>query len=113
VRKQHEIVEGLRTCRAALSTDAVAEQDALSHDPLRRSLKQRAEAFGFKEYEMPVNQVAGAPLRLADLPLSMPVDNVKHDEANDAGPIDRISISRITARRRSEPGSVRSRCMRC
>ena len=80
VQKQHEIDEGFRARLAAISTDGFAEQDALSHDLLLRSLKQRSDDFGFKEYELPVNQMDGPHLRLADLPLSMPFDSVKHYE---------------------------------
>jgi uncharacterized protein (DUF885 family) len=78
--KQHEIDEAFRRRLAAISTAGFGEQDALSHDLMLRSLKQRSDDFGFKEYEMPVNQMDGPHLRLADLPLSMPFDSVKHYE---------------------------------
>jgi uncharacterized protein (DUF885 family) len=80
VHKQHAIDEAFRTRLTAISTDGFAEQDALSRDLLLRSLKQRGDDFAFKEYEMPVNQMDGPQLRLADLPLSMPFDSVKHYE---------------------------------
>jgi uncharacterized protein (DUF885 family) len=80
IRQQHEIDEGFRKRLAQISTRGFGEQDSLSHDLLLRSLKQRSEDFGFKEYEMPVNQMDGPHLRLADLPLSMPFDSVKHYE---------------------------------
>jgi uncharacterized protein (DUF885 family) len=80
VQKQHEVDEGFRKRLAAIPTGGFGEQDLLSHDLLLRTLKQRSDDFGFKEYEMPVNQMDGPHLRLADLPLSMPFDSVKHYE---------------------------------
>jgi uncharacterized protein (DUF885 family) len=79
-RKQHDIDESFGKRLAAISTQGFAEQDALSHDLLLRALQQRGDDFALKEYEMPVNQMDGPHLRLADLPLSMPFDSVKHYE---------------------------------
>lgn len=45
-----------------------------------RVLKQRITDFDFKEYEMPINQQNGVHTNLADLPLSVPLDSVKHYE---------------------------------
>ena len=45
-----------------------------------RSLEQRKSDYGFKEYEMPVNQMDGPHTGLADLPLAVPLDSVKHYE---------------------------------
>jgi uncharacterized protein (DUF885 family) len=56
------------------------EPDALSHEVLRSTLKQRIENYRFKEYEMPVSQMEGPHLRLADLPLAIPFDSVKQYE---------------------------------
>jgi uncharacterized protein (DUF885 family) len=64
----------------AIDTTGFAEQDKLSHALLVRTLKQRSADYGFKEYEMPVNQRAGPQVRLADLPLAVPLDSVKHYE---------------------------------
>ena len=55
-------------------------QDQLSHDLLVRVLQQRIADFDLKEYEMPINQQNGIHTSLADLPLSMPFDSVKHYE---------------------------------
>lgn len=57
-----------------------AEQDALSHQVMQRLLEQRIANFGFKEYEMPVNQMDGPQVHLADLPLAVPLDTVKQYE---------------------------------
>jgi uncharacterized protein (DUF885 family) len=64
----------------AISTDGFAEQDKLSHDLLVRSLQQRITDYNFKDWEMPENQMNGPATDLADLPLSMPFDSVKHYE---------------------------------
>jgi uncharacterized protein (DUF885 family) len=64
----------------AISTTGFAEQDALSHEVLTRSLEQRIDNYGFKEYEMPLSQMDGPQVGLADLPLAVPLDSVKHYE---------------------------------
>jgi len=64
----------------AIPTTGFSEQDQLSHDLLVRVLKQRIADFELKEYEMPVNQQNGIHTSLADLPLSVPFDSVKHYE---------------------------------
>jgi len=57
-----------------------SDQDQLSHDLLIRVLQQRIADFDLKEYEMPINQQNGIHTSLADLPLSVPFDSVKHYE---------------------------------
>jgi uncharacterized protein (DUF885 family) len=64
----------------AISTKGFSEQDILSHQVLRSTLRQRIDNYGFKEYEMPVNQMDGPHLHLADLPLAVPFDTVKQYE---------------------------------
>jgi uncharacterized protein (DUF885 family) len=64
----------------AIPVAGFTEQDRLSHEVLARSLEQRLADYGFKEYEMPVNQMSGPQTRLADLPLAVPLDSVKHYE---------------------------------
>jgi uncharacterized protein (DUF885 family) len=64
----------------AISTAGFAEQDVLSHEVLRNTLEQRLANFGFKEYEMPVNHLDGPQVTLADLPLAVPFDTVRHYE---------------------------------
>jgi len=65
---------------AAIPTAGLPEQDRLSHEVLRDTLRQRGENYSFKEFEMPVNQMDGPHLRLADLPLAVPFDTVKQYE---------------------------------
>jgi uncharacterized protein (DUF885 family) len=64
----------------AIPTKGFSEQDTLSQEVLRSTLRQRIDNYGFKEYEMPVNQMDGPHLRLADLPLAVPFDSVKQYE---------------------------------
>ena len=64
----------------AISTEGFPDQDQLSHDLLVRVLQQRITDFDLKEYEMPINQQNGIHTSLADLPLSVPFDSVKHYE---------------------------------
>jgi len=64
----------------AISVAGFAEQDVLSHEVLARLLEQRIANYGFKEYETPVNQMDGPQTHLADLPLAVPLDSVKHYE---------------------------------
>lgn len=64
----------------AIPTAGFSDQDQLSHDLLVRVLQQRIADFDLKEYEMPINQQNGIHTSLADLPLSIPFDSVKHYE---------------------------------
>jgi uncharacterized protein (DUF885 family) len=64
----------------AIATIGFSEQDAMSHDVLLRTLQQRIDNFDFKEYEMPVSQMSGPHVSLADLPLAVPFESVKQYE---------------------------------
>ena len=64
----------------AIPGTGFSDQDQLSHDLLARVLRQRIADFDLKEYEMPINQQNGIHTSLADLPLSVPLDSVKHYE---------------------------------
>jgi uncharacterized protein (DUF885 family) len=64
----------------AIPTTGFSDQDQLSHDLLIRGLQQRVADFDLKEYEMPISQQNGIHTSLADLPLSVPLDSVKHYE---------------------------------
>jgi uncharacterized protein (DUF885 family) len=64
----------------AISTQGFPEQDALSHELLRVTLEQQLQNHRFKEFEMPVNQMDGPHIRLADLPRAAPFDTVKQYE---------------------------------
>src|SRR3984893_12700227 len=77
---QHEDELGFIARLEAIPTKGFSEQDLLSQQVLRSTLRQRIDNYGFKEYEMPVNQMEGPHLRLADLPLAVPFDSVKQYE---------------------------------
>jgi uncharacterized protein (DUF885 family) len=64
----------------AIDATGFPEQDLISHDLFLRQLQQRIEDFDLKEYEMPISGMGGIQTSLADLPLSMPFDSVKHYE---------------------------------
>ena len=64
----------------AIATTGFSDQDQLSHDLLLRALEIRVDDYDLKEYEMPINQQNGIHTSLADLPLSVPLDSVKHYE---------------------------------
>src|SRR3984893_10508758 len=64
----------------AIATTGFSEQDAMSHEVLLRTLQQRIDNYDFKEYEMPVSQMSGPHVGLADLPLAVPFESVKQYE---------------------------------
>src|SRR5579864_8047039 len=64
----------------AIPTTGFDDRDQLSHDLMVRVLQQRIADYDLKEYEMPINQQNGVHTSLADLPLSVPFDSVKHYE---------------------------------
>jgi uncharacterized protein (DUF885 family) len=80
IRSLHDSDVSFLARLEAIPAKGFSEQDMLSHEVLRSTLRQRIENYGFKEYEMPVNQMDGPHLRLADLPLAVPFDTVKQYE---------------------------------
>jgi uncharacterized protein (DUF885 family) len=80
IYKRHQSDEEFLARIKAISVDGFSDQDQLSHDLLIRMLEQRIADFDLKEYEMPINQQNGIHTGLADLPLSVPLDSVKHYE---------------------------------
>jgi uncharacterized protein (DUF885 family) len=80
IQKRHETDAGFLKRLEAISTVDFSDQDQLSHDLMIRVLGQRIADFGLKEYEMPINQQGGIHTNLADLPLAVPFDSVKHYE---------------------------------
>jgi uncharacterized protein (DUF885 family) len=80
-RHQRELADLARI--KAIDAAGFPEQDLISHDLFLRQLQQRVEDFDLKEYEMPLSASGGGGgihANLADLPLSMPFDSVKHYE---------------------------------
>ncbi|MGA2645466.1 MAG: DUF885 domain-containing protein [Candidatus Sulfotelmatobacter sp.] len=80
ITDRHETDETFIARLEAIPTTDFTDQDQLSHDLLVRVLQQRIADFTLKEYEMPINQQNGIHTSLADLPLSVPLDSVKHYE---------------------------------
>ncbi len=80
IAQRHATDEDFLARLEAIPTVGFSDQDQLSHDLLIRVLEQRTADFNLKEYEMPINQQNGIHTSLADLPLSVPLDSVKHYE---------------------------------
>jgi uncharacterized protein (DUF885 family) len=80
IAQRHRTDEVFLTQLEAIPTTGFSDQDELSHNLLIRVLQQRIADFDLKEYEMPINQQNGIHTGLADLPLSVPLDSVKHYE---------------------------------
>ena len=80
IAQRHKTDEAFLAKLAAIPATGFTDQDQLSHDVMVRVLQQRVADFNLKEYKMPVNQQNGIHTSLADLPLSVPLDSVKHYE---------------------------------
>jgi uncharacterized protein (DUF885 family) len=80
IAQRHETDRTFLNRLQAIATTGFSDQDQLSHDLLVRVLQQRLTDFDLKEYEMPINQENGVHTGLADLPLAVPLDSVKHYE---------------------------------
>src|SRR5579863_4715628 len=80
IKQHHENDESFLKRLRAIPTEGFSDQDQLSHDLMVRILTQRAADYDLKEYEMPINTQGGPHTNLADLPLAVPLDSVKHYE---------------------------------
>jgi uncharacterized protein (DUF885 family) len=80
IAERHKIDEAFLAQLKAIPTTGFTDQDQLSHDLMVRVLEQRISDYDLKEYEMPINQQNGIHTNLADLPLAVPFDSVKHYE---------------------------------
>jgi uncharacterized protein (DUF885 family) len=80
IAQRHKTDEAFLARLEAIPSAGFSDQDQLSYDLLVRVLEQRISDFDLKEYEMPINQQNGIHTSLADLPLSAPLDSVKHYE---------------------------------
>ena len=76
--RQNAADRSYRAKLTAISTHGFPEQDRLSHDLLLHVLDNRIADFELKNYEMPLSQIDGVHLALADLPNAVPLDSVKH-----------------------------------
>ena len=80
IAQRHQTDEAFLKRLQAISPSGFSDQDQLSHDLMIRVLEQRIADFNLKEYEMPINTQNGIHTSLADLPLAVPFDSVKHYE---------------------------------
>ena len=80
IAQRHQIDQAFLARISAISPESFSEEDRTSHDLFLRSLKERVEDYDLKGYEMPINAQGGIHTNLADLPLSVPFDSVKHYE---------------------------------
>lgn len=80
IAQRHSADQAFLARLEAIPTIGFSEQDQLSHDLLMRVLQLRITDYDLKEFEMPINQQNGVHTGLADLPLAVPFDSVKHYE---------------------------------
>lgn len=80
IAQRHQEDESFLERLRAISSAGFSDQDQISHDLLIRVLEERIADFDLKEYEMPINTQIGIHTNLADLPLAVPLDSIKHYE---------------------------------
>jgi uncharacterized protein (DUF885 family) len=78
IARQHSESDAFLARLRAIPTTGMADADLLSHELLERQLSRGDVNYELKNYEMPINQQNGVHTRLADLPLSVPLDSVQH-----------------------------------
>jgi uncharacterized protein (DUF885 family) len=79
-KSAHRADERFLARLVAIDTAGFSEQDRLSHEAMQRMLQQRNDNFRFRVFEMPVNQMNGVQVDLADLPLAVPLDSTQRYE---------------------------------
>lgn len=80
VTRRHDISAGYLKRIQAIDPSGFTEEDRTSHDLFLRNLQEGQDDYDLKTYEMPVSMLGGPHTSLADLPLAMPFDSVKHYE---------------------------------
>ncbi len=80
VTRRHDISAGYLKRIQAIDPSGFSEEDRTSHDLFLRNLQEGQDDYDLKNYEMPVSMLGGPHTSLADLPLAMPFDSVKHYE---------------------------------
>jgi uncharacterized protein (DUF885 family) len=78
IARQHAEADDFLARLRAIPTDAMSDNDLLSHRILEKQLEREDVNYALKNYEMPVNQQNGVHTRLADLPNAVPFDSVPH-----------------------------------
>lgn len=79
-QRRHDISAGYLKRIQAIDPSGFSEEDRTSHDLFLRNLQEGQDDYDLKNYEMPISMLGGPHTSLADLPLSMPFDSVKHYE---------------------------------
>jgi uncharacterized protein (DUF885 family) len=77
IEEQHARDEQFLARLKTIPTTGFPETDTLSHQLMLHILEQRISNYRFKEYEMPLSQMNGPHVDLADLPLAVPFDSVQ------------------------------------
>ena len=80
IAQDHADADAFLARLQAISTDGMSDMDTTSHNLLVRQFQRGDTSYELKNYEMPINQQSGIHTGLADLPLSVPFDSVKHYE---------------------------------
>jgi uncharacterized protein (DUF885 family) len=80
IARQHAEADDFLKRLRAIPSDGMSDKDLLSHRIMERQIQREDVNYSLKNYEMPVNQQNGIHTRLADLPLSVPLDSVQHYE---------------------------------
>jgi uncharacterized protein (DUF885 family) len=78
IARQHAEGDDFLKRLQAIPTEGMSDKDLLSHQVMQRQFEREDVNYELKNYEMPVNQQNGVHTRLADLPLSVPLDSVQH-----------------------------------
>jgi uncharacterized protein (DUF885 family) len=83
IAQRHQLNAAFLARIQAIDPTGFPEQDLISHDLFVRNLKENLDTYDLKEYEMPLSSSGGGGgihTEVADLPLAMPFDSVKHYE---------------------------------
>ncbi|HTG36971.1 MAG TPA: DUF885 domain-containing protein [Thermoanaerobaculia bacterium] len=80
IARQHAENDAYLARLRAIPTTGMADADLVSHELLERQLTRADVSYELKNYEMPISQQNGVHSNLADLPLSVPLDSVRHYE---------------------------------
>lgn len=80
IAREHAENDAFLARLRAIPTPGMGDADLLSHELLERQLTRADVNYQLKNYEMSINQQNGIHTALADLPLSVPLDSVKHYE---------------------------------
>ena len=78
IQRRHEINDDFLRRIKAILPEGFDEEERTSHDLFIRNLAENDVDYALKNYEMPLGAMGGPHTQLADLPLSVPFDSVKH-----------------------------------